>query len=274
LNTQHLNLELSRTMVHKAVLSVVFVWLSFPSSASAWGSDGHKTIALVAETQLSPKARAEVSRLLAMEPGATLASISTWADEHKNRATAPWHYVNFPRSTCTYDGKRDCPDGNCLIGAIQRQIEILGSKAPAEKRLQALKYVVHLVGDVHQPLHAGYADDKGGNKYQVQFAGRGTNLHAMWDSGLIKALNESPEVLAPRLSKERVKSAAGGIANKFDPVQAAEESCRIVGKEGFYPGRTVNRDYVAKYQAILEQQLVIAGTRLASALNQVLGGAR
>ena len=245
----------------------------YGGAARAWGSDGHKTIALITQAQLTPKARAEVDRLLALESGATLASISTWADEHKNRATAPWHYVNFPRGSCTYDAQRDCPDGNCLIGAIHRQAEILGSNAPAEKRLQALKYVVHLVGDVHQPLHAGYADDKGGNRYQVQFSGRGTNLHSMWDSGLIKALNESPVVLAARLSKERVKTSTGRTTNKFDPVQAAEESCRIVGKEGFYPGRTVNRDYVAKYQTILEEQLVIAGTRLASVLNQVLGSA-
>lgn len=243
-------------------------------AAHAWGFDGHRTIALIAQTQLTPKARAEVDRLLSLEPGATLESISTWADEHKNRSTASWHYVNFPRGTCTYDARRDCPDGNCLVGAIQRQVVILGSNAPAEKRLQALKYVVHLVGDVHQPLHAGYADDKGGNRYQVQFAGRGTNLHAIWDSGLIKTLNESSGVLAARLSKERAKRGTGRTANEFAPVQAAEESCRIVGREGFYPGRTVNRDYVEQYQTILEEQLVIAGTRLASALNQVLGNAR
>lgn len=96
-----------RTAAWKFVLAVACV---FPSAAMAWGSDGHQVIAKLALAQLTPSARAEVGRLLALEPGATLASISTWADEHRNPATGPWHYINFPRDTCTYDAQRDCPD--------------------------------------------------------------------------------------------------------------------------------------------------------------------
>jgi hypothetical protein len=225
---------------------------------------------MIAETQLSPKARSGVERLLALEPGATLVSISTWADEHKNRATAPWHYINLPRGNCTYDRPRDCPDGNCLVEALRRQIEFLGSNATEEKRLQALKYVVHLVGDVHQPVHAGYSDDKGGNLYQIHSSGRGTNMHALWDSGLIKSLGEAPGVLAARLSKGLGEDRVGGATNNFDPVQAIEESCRIIGQEGFYPGHKVGSDYSNQYVLILERQLALAGTRLANLLNQLL----
>jgi hypothetical protein len=127
-----------------------------PVPALSWGAEGHQVIAKLAESQLTPKALSAVNRLLAMEPDATLASISTWADEHRNPATAPWHYVNFPRGDCTYAADRDCPEGKCVVGDINRQAEVLASNAPDEKKLLALKYVIHFVGDVHQPLHAGY----------------------------------------------------------------------------------------------------------------------
>jgi hypothetical protein len=158
----------------------------------AWGKDGHHIIATLAQSQLTAKTQTKVNQLLSLEPGATLQSISTWADEHRNPATAPWHYVNFPRNSCTYDADRDCPEGKCVVAAIERQSEVLSSSAPEDKRLLALKYLVHLVGDLHQPLHAGYGDDRGGNSYQLQAFMRGSNLHSVWDTGLIKHLELVP----------------------------------------------------------------------------------
>ncbi len=129
--------------------------------AHAWGPQGHEVVATLAQARLTTRAQAEIDKLLALESGATLASISNWADEQRSPLTAAWHYVNFPKNTCTYDPARDCPDGSCVVGAINRQLAILGSAAPPEERLMALKYVVHLVGDIHQPLHAGHAEDRG-----------------------------------------------------------------------------------------------------------------
>jgi hypothetical protein len=241
---------------------------SLPPAAHAWGSDGHQVIALIAQSQLTPKAKAEVDRLLALEPGETLASISTWADERKNPATGPWHYVNFPRDSCVYDVQRDCPDGHCVVGAIQKELRILGSSASDEKRLNALKYIVHFEGDVHQPLHAGYQDDRGGNKYQVQAFGKGTNLHALWDSGLIKNMNEEPQQMARRLAAMPVPA----VAADLDAVHVAEESCWIVAKPGFYPEHKLDSAYVGRYTPVLERRLQLAGVRLAGVLNGVLGG--
>lgn len=234
------------------------------TSSHAWGVEGHQVIALMAQPQLTPAAKAEVDRLLALEPGETLVSISTWADEHRNPTTGAWHYVNFSRGTCTYEAPRDCPDGQCVVEAIQKQLGVLRSGAAAEKRLNALKYVVHFVGDIHQPLHAGYQDDKGGNKYQVQAFGKGSNLHALWDSGLIKHLNEDTEALAARLVKLPMTAKPASI------VQFAEESCRLVGQPGFYPEHTVDPQYVYKFTPLMEQQLKAASDRLAALLNQVL----
>jgi hypothetical protein len=238
--------------------------LAMSAIAHAWGAEGHQVIALMSQSQLTPAAKAEINRLLALEPGETLVSISTWADEHRNRTTGSWHYVNFPRDTCTYDAQRDCPDGQCVVGAIQNQLGILGSNAADEKRLNALKYIVHFVGDIHQPLHAGYQDDKGGNKYQVQAFGKGSNLHALWDGGLIKHLNEDTEVLAARLTKLPMKGKPAAV------VQFAEESCRLVGQPGFYPEHTIDSKYIQKVTPLMEQQLKAAGDRLAALLNQVL----
>jgi hypothetical protein len=136
--------------------------------AHAWGAAAHRLIAEAAYGQLSPAARAAVDDLLTLEPGATFESISTWADEVRSPGTGPWHYVNLPRdSGCMYEATRDCPDERCVVGAIERQTAVLSSGAHGAERLKALKYLVHFVADIHQPLHVGYGDDRGGNLYQV-----------------------------------------------------------------------------------------------------------
>jgi nuclease S1 len=220
------------------ILIVAILSLAFATNGSAWGTQGHQVVANLAYAQLTAKAKTEVGRLLAFEPGATLASISIWADETRNRTTAPWHYVNFPRDTCTYAAQRDCPDGQCVVGAIERQLAVLASEAPGEKRLNALKYVVHFVADVHQPLHAGYADDRGGNRYQLQTFGRGANLQALWDTALIENTDTAVEKLTAI------------HADDVDPAHAAQESCRIVGMAGFYPERKVGAVHAGDGEAV------------------------
>jgi len=159
--------------------------------------------------------------------------------------------------------RQACPDGRCVVAVIDRQVKVLGSGSPDEQRLNALKYVVHFVGDVHQPLHAGYQDDRGGNQYQLQAFMRGSNLHAVWDTGLIKYLNEDADAMAVRLAG---KVAAG----QWTAVQAAEESCRIVGTAGFYPGRLVDGAYIEQFTPVMEGRLGLAGARLAEVLNRVM----
>ena len=258
------------------VALVVLVLSAAPNPARAWGTQGHQVVANLAQAQLTAKTKREVDRLLSLEPGQTLASISTWADEHRSPATAAWHYINFPKSSCTYSAERDCPDGQCVVAAIDRQRDILASTATDEVRLRALKYLVHLVADVHQPLHAGYGEDRGGNSYQLQAFMRGTNLHAFWDSGLIRALDQDTEVMTARLASSIVSTArrqelerAGGSVT-FNAAQAAEESCRIVGQPGFYPGRLVDQAYVQRFTPIMEQRLQMAGARLAVLINLAL----
>ncbi len=234
--------------------------------AHAWGADGHRIIAAIAQSNLNPAAANEVARLLQQEPGATLVSISTWADEHRNPTTAAWHYVNFPKSDCQYVKERDCPNGKCVIEAIRKQSRVLQTETNDEKRLTALKYLVHLVGDVHQPLHAGWGEDQGGNTYQLQALMRGSNLHSWWDTGMIKYLEEQE---GPLLEKVRLRKQVS-LSKDWTPEAAALESCHIVERDGFYPGRLVDVRYVDKFKDTLTNRLQAAGLRLAELLNRIL----
>lgn len=252
----------------RTVFTLGCVWSLCTGSALAWGVQGHQVVAAMAQARLSPAALAEAHRLLALEPGASLLSVSTWADEQRSPDTAPWHYVNFPRGQCVYIRERDCPDGQCVVAAIERQSELLRSRAPDSERLLALKFVVHLVADVHQPLHAGHGDDRGGNAYQLQVFLQGSNLHAAWDVWLIRALNEEVPELTARLDQRLTQLASPTGA--FSAAKVAEESCRVVGTPGFYPGRLVDMDYLTQFLPVLETRLALAGVRLAEVLNRVL----
>lgn len=238
-----------------------------PAAAQAWGAAGHRIVAAVAQERLTPAARQALAQLLSLEPGASLESVSTWADEVKSLSTARWHFVNLPRDGgCTYVAERDCPDGRCVVGAIGRQSALLASQAPAAERLQALKFLVHLVADVHQPLHAGYADDKGGNLYQVHAFGRGSNLHAAWDSGLIEAWPGGVDALRTGALK-----ASTTVSLASEPGRWAEESCRLVDAEGFYPSaHKIDAVYSARAWPVVRDRLVAAGWRLAALLNRAL----
>lgn len=252
--------------LRRAVLQVFFGSLLVMVSPSlwAWGGQGHQALAQVAWQRLTPQARAGVGKLLALEPGQTLGSIASWADTIRDPLTAPWHYVNFPRGDCHYKPERDCPDGNCVVRAIEQQEAILAGTGPDEERLRALKFVVHFVGDIHQPLHAGYRDDRGGNTVQLRFLLRNSNLHALWDSGLVgqqapdvPALTQMLDALVPPTTQ--AVPAAGEIA---------EESCRIVGTPGFYPPGDIDEAYAKQFTPTAMGRLALAGARLAAILNR------
>jgi hypothetical protein len=240
-----------------------------PRPAMAWGPEGHQIIAAIADSLLDPSVRARINALLASEPGATLASISTWADESRDRSTAAWHYVNMPRDAgCLYDRSRDCPDGRCVVEALYAQIQRL-SVASAADQLEALKYVVHFVADIHQPLHAAFADDRGGNTYQLQAFGRGTNLHAVWDSQMLRSVDTRSMVVAGSLSAQGSRQPAPLL-----PAEWARESCLIASRADFYPSRQLDDEYLRTFRPIARERLYLAGARLAAVLNLAFGAQR
>ena len=242
--------------------------LSVPAAAWPWGAEGHRLVAQYAYQRLTAEVRAEAMRLLALEPGASLESVSTWADETRNVGTAAWHYINVGRSdACVIGARPVCIQGGCATGALDAQLAILKSRTASDaERLQALKWVVHLVADLHQPLHAGFGDDRGGNSYQVQAFGRGSNLHSAWDSGLIRNWPGGLEALSAEVAT------APADAGAMNPADWAAESCRVASTAGFYPeSRVVDNQYLALARPALAARLALAGKRLAVVLNSTLG---
>lgn len=266
--------------------------LTVPAQSLAWGPQGHRLVAALAWDRLSPQARAEAQTLLASEADPTLPGIANWADELRandpklGKLSAKWHYVNLAErgtgNDCAYQPARHCPGGDCAIEAIRNQTAILADPGRSRaERLQALKFVVHLVGDVHQPLHAGYADDKGGNDFQIHIDGEpepadgyGTNLHSLWDSRMLSMARLDDAAYLAKLRRNPLPQVK---AIGLPPAAAdwARQSCRIVERPGLYPpSHTLDASYVATWRPVAEQQLRLGGARLAAVLDAALAPRR
>lgn len=263
----------------RLIAPLLILCLLLPAPAHAWGPMGHRLVARLAEADLSPQARAQIAELLAGETDPSLAGIANWADELRandpdlGRRSAPWHYVNIGEHQCQYDAARDCRGGNCVVEAIREQAAILGDRnKPGAERLQALKFVVHFVGDAHQPLHAGHAHDKGGNDFQISVDGEGSNLHRLWDSGLLRTIGLNEDAYLKRLQAMPATIDTQRALSPQAPVQWAQQSCAVVLQPGFYPRRAkLESSYVQHYRPVAEQRLRTGGAHLAQLLNSVLG---
>ena len=187
-----MNLRPNRSAV---ALGIALMALATPLAMS-WGPEGHAIVADIAEAHLDSAAATEVAFLLKLEGLDRLDQISSWADGNRKEFpnTGSWHYVDIPLKAGGYDAGRDCARGDCVVARLDENVHVLADKSAAPKaRLLALKWVVHLVGDIHQQLHAEDNGDKGGNTVQVQFFDKGTNLHSIWDGGILRhALSLQP----------------------------------------------------------------------------------
>ncbi|CAN4278146.1 S1/P1 nuclease [Pseudoxanthomonas sp. LjRoot125] len=266
-----------RPLLLAATLVVFLAGALLPAPALAWGPMGHRLVAQLAWDDLTPAARRQAEMLLKGEPDATLPGIASWADDLRDsdpvlgKTTSRWHFVNIGEHDCAYEQVRDCPNGNCVVEAIRAQAAILAdTKRTRAERLQALKFVVHFVGDVHQPLHAGYGRDKGGNDVQINFNDRGTNLHTLWDSRMLLSTGRSEADYLRRL-RALPRPDVGAIALPPPSADWAEQSCRVVTQPGFYPRRAkLEQSYVDQHLPVVEQQLRAGGVALAKVLNAAL----
>ncbi len=262
-------------MRQRLLLPFLFLLLS-PLSLWAWGVDGHRAIGKIAEHHLSRQARERVQQLLGTE---NLALVSTWPDEIRNypegKETAPWHYVNTASGLNheQYIGALATQTGPNAYTALQAQLAVLADMSrPQAQRLEALKYVVHIVGDIHQPLHAGHAEDKGGNDVKIKYRGRDTNLHSLWDSGLIEyqglsytemARQYDCAVRGPEVRRLQASKPADWL---WESYQAADQIYRETAD-----GTDVNYNYFPAHAVLMRQRIEQAGVRLAGLLNGIFG---
>jgi hypothetical protein len=258
----------------KIHVSLLIAALLFPVMVCAWGPHSHEVVAEIAARHLDPGARREVERLLGDRADLAMREIATWADrireQPKFRDTAPLHYVNFARNACRYDAGKYCRGDRCVVAAIGRYVAQLADRDNSDQeRADALAFVIHFVGDIHQPLHAGWGEDRGGNDVQVRIGRKGSNLHALWDDTLarsagLRVREHADKLLASPLPARRMQWSDAA------PAAWAEESCRVIA-EGVYPATPdVGDAEMARMLPVAEARIELAGRRLAAVLNTVL----
>lgn len=253
------------------LFAFLFLNNSVVEKVDFWGPTGHRTIGKIAENHLTKKAKRAIDKLLG---GESLAFVSTYADQIKSdkkyREFYPWHYINLPLDS-DYATSEKNPKGD-LVTAIKTCVKVLKDKnATQEDRAFYLKLLVHFVGDLHQPLHIGQKEDKGGNGIKVKWFYKGANLHSVWDSKMIEEWNMSYLELAANakdLSKNQIKAMQKGTV--LDWVAEVHQITKIAYASA-KSGDNLKYRYSYDHFATVRQQLQRGGVRLAKVLNDIFG---
>jgi hypothetical protein len=240
-----------------------------PAAALPWGATGHRVTGALAEPLLDARTRAAVTGLLGVE---TLAEASTWADEMRSNpapfwqdTAGPWHYVTVPEALRYRDA--GAPEEGDAFSALERFRGVLRDPdASMEERRLALRFAVHIIGDLHQPLHAGNGTDRGGNDFEVRWFREPGNLHRVWDSGMIDgqrlSYSEWAAWLGARLTPERILEWSDA-----DPETWIAESTEL--RDRIYPAeREIGWSYQYEHLPAVRQRLSQAGVRIAAWLDE------
>jgi hypothetical protein len=236
---------------------------------NAWGPTGHRATGAVADKYLNKKARKEIERILG---GQSLAMAATWMDEIRSDSTydytADWHWVTLQDGQ-TYEQSEKNPKGD-IIQALEKIITELKSKTlTPEEETKRVKMLIHLIGDIHQPLHVGGGNDRGGNDVRISWFRNESNLHRVWDSDMIDDTKLSYSELAQSLEKPTPAQLTGWQNSSvkdwaYESMAYRKQVYDIgAGKLGY--------QYSYKYFHIVRYRLLQAGVRLASVLNEIYG---
>ncbi len=234
-----------------------------------WGQTGHRTVGKVAEQYLKGKTKRKLAELL---NGQSLALVSTFGDDIKSDKRYDkfytWHYVNMPFGVKYEDSEKN-PNGDLVSGIATCKKIILDENASKDEKIFYLKLLVHLVGDLHQPMHVGRAEDKGGNTIQVRWFNNGSNLHAVWDSKMINHYQMTYSELAnnaDKISKEQVKSLQKGTISDWAN-ETRQQAIKVYGSAEI--GENLRYAYMYNNFGLVRSQLQKGGIRLAKVLNDL-----
>jgi hypothetical protein len=229
----------------------------------AWDDFGHRLVASAAYSQLDAATRARVDKILGGGKDA-FQEASVWADTitATRPETRSWHYVNFPLSADAYDRNRDCPQDNCVVARLEEYIGVLRSDAADEHQREALRFVIHLTADIHQPLHCADLRDRGGNDFPLLWDGIRINLHQLWDH----------YVMSNSITEVKEADATGDAASWCNESHAIARDVAYVGLPE--KNEAVSEDYKQKARAAAASQLAKAAARLARVLNESLKPSR
>lgn len=247
-----------------------FVLLFINHFAFSWGATGHRVVGEIATAHLTKKAKKEITRILGNE---TLTHVSNWMDDIKSDKSydslKPWHYTTIPDGM-TYDQTEVNPKGD-VVGGINFLVKALKTDdLSAQLELDYLRILVHLVGDIHQPLHVGNGTDKGGNDVKVEWFWESSNLHRVWDSGMIESMQLSFSELTAKINhptKDQITNWQSSSVYDW-----AHEAMTFRSQIYDLPENTkINYEYRYINWSTLESQLLKAGVRLAGLLNEIYG---
>jgi hypothetical protein len=251
--------------------SIVFILLCF--TLLSWGFKGHRIIATIAENHLTPQAKSAIKDLLGTQ---SLADVSTWADELRDdpqyKSTANWHFININPGLNfnQFSEAVKSQSKENLYTAFNKSLNDLKSVATSkQQKIDALKFLVHFVGDIHQPMHVSRAEDKGGNTIQVQFYGKGTNLHTLWDSRLLDHQGLEGQQLVDKLESQIKLPRLPGYNNDvmrwlFTSYKTSTTLYAEVEKNN-----KLDDEYYNSHLKIVNDNLSWAGVRLAGVLNDI-----
>lgn len=251
------------------IISLVILLVIPLTSFTRWGQTGHRVVGEIAEQHLTRKARKEVDKLL---DGKSLAFVSTYADEIKSDIKYDdyytWHYINMNLDEDYEDAEKN-PDGDLVTGIEYCKKVITDENASDEDKAFHLKMLVHLIGDLHQPMHIGLREDRGGNDFKVQWFYKDSNLHRVWDNDMLDGFNMGYIELsenANRMSKHQIAAIQEGTI--VDWVNEVHELTREVYQSA-EAEENLRYRYSYEYLDTARTQLQIAGIRLAKVLNEL-----
>lgn len=251
--------------VRLSLFAAAVALAAVPTPALAWGKTGHRVVATIADGHLSGLARAHIHEILGVE---SLPEAANWPDEMRSdpdafwqKTSSPWHYVTV--GGISYD--QAPPEGDAYGALRFFRSMVLDPKTSPEHRQLALRFIVHIVGDLHQPLHNGRPGDRGGNNVKVKWFGRDTNLHAVWDTAMIEETGYSFTEYSERLNRHTSSEDVIAWWNP-KPTDWIAESVQL--RERIYPeGTDLGYDYIYRHTPTVELRLKQGGVRLAAYLN-------
>ncbi len=237
----------------------------------SWGQKGHDTTCYIAENHLTPVTKAAVESIL---NGKSIVYYSNWLDNASNtpeyKYSKTWHYKNIDADE-TYDNAPLLESGD-VVRAIRFQVATLqDDQATPEQKSIALKMLIHLVGDIHQPMHMGHRNDLGGNRWNVKFFGAPGNLHSTWDSKLPEAAHKWSYTEWQQQIDRATPSEERDITGQGTPEKWGEETYTVAKKiyETTPQDSNISYEYIAEWTPVIEEQFLKGGLRLADLLNSI-----
>ncbi|WP_193164176.1 S1/P1 nuclease [Microbulbifer hainanensis] len=261
-------------LLHATRTLCLLVLIVLTPKTFAWGADGHRVTGEIAWQFLAQDAQKQVAELLQSAGEPSLAEAATWADRIRSNEdynwAAPLHYINLPEHWDGYQASRDCPPAGCILKAIEHFRGVLGDATATESaRAEALLFIAHFVGDLHQPLHTGRAADRGGNDIAVTFFGAQTNLHALWDTYLPAGFIGDWKNYADAETRG-ITPAERSLWLHSAAVDWAEESHALAYSNAYTREKRLGETYYTRNRDIVALRLRQGGVRLAGMIESAL----